>query len=54
MMFYICICIIELYLKNKLKKLEVNSNQKHVTYNVTPNSAITLLSEIKILRSTHH
>jgi hypothetical protein len=50
----ICICMIELNLKSKLKKLEVNSNQKSVTRNVTQiQLAVTSLSEIEILRSTH-
>jgi hypothetical protein len=50
----ICICMIELNLKSKLKKLEVNSNQKSVTHNVTQiQLAVTSLSEIEILRSTH-
>jgi hypothetical protein len=35
-------------------KLEVNSNRKNVTHNVTQlQPALTFLSEIKILRSTH-
>jgi hypothetical protein len=35
-------------------KLEVNSNQKNVTHNVTQlQPALTFLSEIEILRSTH-
>jgi hypothetical protein len=37
-MFYICICMIELNLKNKSKQLEINSNQKITTCNATPNS----------------
>jgi hypothetical protein len=46
--------MIELNLKNKLKKLEVNSNLKNVTRNATQlQLAVTSLSEIEILRSTH-
>jgi hypothetical protein len=46
--------MIELNLKNKSKKLEVNSNQKNVTRNATQlQLAITSLAEIEILRCTH-
>jgi hypothetical protein len=39
MMFCICICIIELNLKEQIEnKFEVNSNRKTVTHNVTLNS----------------
>jgi hypothetical protein len=54
-MVCMCICIIELNL-NAIwnNKLEVNSNQINVTRNVTQfQQAITLLSEIEILRSTY-
>jgi PIN domain nuclease of toxin-antitoxin system len=44
----------ELNLKNKPKRLEVNSNKKTITYNVTQiQLAVISLFEIKILRSTH-
>jgi hypothetical protein len=39
MMFCICICMIELNCEERFEnKLEVNSNRKHVTHNVTLNS----------------
>jgi hypothetical protein len=39
---------------NKSKKIEVNSNQKNITHNVTPlQLAVTFLSEIEILHSTY-
>jgi hypothetical protein len=38
-MFCICICMIELNFEEQIEnKLEVNSNRKNVTRNVTPNS----------------
>jgi hypothetical protein len=46
--------MIELNLKNKSKKLEVNLNQRNVTRNVTQiQLAVTSLSEIEILYSTY-
>jgi hypothetical protein len=48
------ICMIELNLKIKSKKLEDNSNWKNVTHNVTQfHLAVTFLSEAEILRYTH-
>jgi PIN domain nuclease of toxin-antitoxin system len=53
-MNYICLCMNELNLKNKPKKLELNSNKKIVTRNVTQlQLAVISLFEIKILSSTH-
>jgi hypothetical protein len=48
-------CMNELNLKNKLKKLGVKSNKKTVTRNVTQlQLTITSLFEIEILSFTHH
>jgi hypothetical protein len=48
-------CMIELNFEEQIKnKVEVNSNQKIITYNVTQiQLAVTFLSEIKILSFTY-
>jgi predicted YcjX-like family ATPase len=51
----ICIAMIELNFEEQIEnKLEVNSNWKTVTRNaIQLKLAVTFLSEIEILRSTH-
>jgi hypothetical protein len=45
-MIRICRCMMELNLKKKSKQLEVNSNRRNVTHNVTQlQPAVTFLSE---------
>jgi hypothetical protein len=48
-------CMNELNLKNRPKKLEVNSNKKTITHKVTQlQPAVTSLCEVKILSYVHH
>jgi hypothetical protein len=54
-MICICMCMNELNFEKQIEnKLEVNSNWKIVTHNVTKiQPAITSLCEVKILRFIH-